>query len=51
MALKEGLTDYLIKPLNYEELPIVLDNACRQAEMRDQLESLQHQVREESILS
>lgn len=48
MALKEGLTDYLIKPLNYEELPIVLDNACRQAEMRDQLESLQHQVREES---
>ena len=48
MALKEGVTDYLIKPLNYEELPIVLANACRQAEMSLELASLRHQVREES---
>ena len=48
MALKEGVTDYLIKPLNYEELPIVLSNACRQAEMRLELASLRRQVSEES---
>ena len=48
MALKEGVTDYLIKPLNYEELPIVLANACRQAEMSLQLASLRRQVKEES---
>ncbi|MCG6878760.1 MAG: sigma-54 dependent transcriptional regulator [Deltaproteobacteria bacterium] len=48
MALKEGVTDYLIKPLNYEELPIVLANACRQAEMSLELASLRRQVREES---
>jgi len=48
LALKEGVTDYLIKPLNYEELPIVLANACRQAEMSLELASLRHQVREES---
>ncbi|MCP4578074.1 MAG: sigma-54-dependent Fis family transcriptional regulator [Deltaproteobacteria bacterium] len=48
MALKEGVTDYLIKPLNYEELPIVLANACRQAEMSLELASLRHQIKEES---
>jgi DNA-binding NtrC family response regulator len=48
MALKEGVTDYLIKPLNYEELPIVLTNACRQAEMSLELASLRRQVRDES---
>ena len=48
MALKEGVTDYLIKPLNYEELPIVLANACRQAEMSLELASLRRQVKEES---
>ncbi len=48
MALKEGVTDYLIKPLNYEELPIVLSNACRQAEISLKLATLQRQVRKES---
>ena len=48
MALKEGVSDYLIKPLNYEELPIVLANVCRQAEMSQELTSLRRQVREES---
>ncbi|MCF8143359.1 MAG: sigma-54 dependent transcriptional regulator [Deltaproteobacteria bacterium] len=49
MALKEGVTDYLIKPLNYEELPIVLSNACRQAEMSLELASLRRQVKKESM--
>jgi DNA-binding NtrC family response regulator len=47
-ALKEGVTDYLIKPLNFEELPIVLAKACRQAEMRRELASLRRQVRKEN---
>lgn len=46
-ALKEGVTDYLIKPLNYEELPIVLAKACRQAEMSRELAALRREVREE----
>ncbi|WP_028321032.1 sigma-54-dependent transcriptional regulator [Desulfatiglans anilini] len=46
-ALKEGVTDYLIKPLNYEELPIVLANACRQAEMSRELAALRQEVRKE----
>lgn len=48
MALKEGVTDYLIKPLNYEELPIVLSNACLQAEMSLELASLRRQVKLET---
>jgi DNA-binding NtrC family response regulator len=47
-ALKEGVTDYLIKPLNFEELPIVLAKACQQAEMSRELASLRRQVNEES---
>lgn len=47
-ALKEGVTDYLIKPLNFEELPIVLAKACRQAEMSRELASLRRQVRKEN---
>ena len=43
-ALKEGVTDYLIKPLNFEELPIVLHKACSQAEMSRALASLRRQV-------
>lgn len=43
-ALKEGVTDYLIKPLNFEELPIVLAKACRQAEMSRELATLRKQV-------
>lgn len=47
-ALKEGVTDYLIKPLNFEELPIVLAKACRQAEMSRELASLRRQVSKEN---
>ncbi len=48
MSLKEGVTDYLIKPLNYDELPIVLDNACRQAKMSSELALLRREVRKEN---
>ncbi len=48
MSLKEGVADYLIKPLNYEELPIVLSKACRQAEMSSELALLRRQVRNET---
>ncbi len=47
-ALKEGVTDYLIKPLNFEELPIILSNACHQAEMRRELASLRRKVSAEN---
>ncbi len=36
-ALKQGITDYLIKPLEYEELPITLAKACREQQMRKEL--------------
>ena len=32
-AMKEGVTNYLIKPLNYEELSIVLERAVREKEI------------------
>jgi DNA-binding NtrC family response regulator len=47
-ALKEGVTDYLIKPLNYEELPLILAKACRQAEMSRELATLRRQIRREN---
>jgi DNA-binding NtrC family response regulator len=46
-ALKEGVTDYLIKPLDYEELSIVLAKAIREREMALELDSLKEQVRDE----
>ena len=47
-ALKEGVTDYLIKPLNYEELPLTLAKACRQAEMSRELATLRRQITREN---
>ncbi len=47
-ALKEGVTHYLIKPLDYEELSIVLAKAIREREMSLELDSLKEQVREEA---
>ncbi|MEW5911402.1 MAG: sigma-54 dependent transcriptional regulator [Thermodesulfobacteriota bacterium] len=47
-ALKEGVADYLFKPLNYEELAIVLDKAIRQRQMSRELVTLRRQVREEN---
>lgn len=45
-ALKEGVTHYLIKPLDYEELSIVLQKAIREREMSRELHSLKEQVQE-----
>jgi len=46
-ALKEGVTHYLIKPLDYEELSIVLDKTIREREISRELNSLKRLVREE----
>ncbi|MGA6925130.1 MAG: sigma-54 dependent transcriptional regulator, partial [Desulfosarcina sp.] len=46
-ALKEGVTHYLIKPLDYEELSIVLAKAIREREMSLELDTLKKQARDE----
>ncbi len=46
-AMKEGVTNYLIKPLNYEELSIVLERAIREKEISRELDDLRKKVREE----
>ncbi|MBU1273784.1 MAG: sigma-54 dependent transcriptional regulator [Proteobacteria bacterium] len=46
-ALKQGVTDYLFKPLDYDELSIVLDKAIRQQRMSRELASLRRQVEAE----
>jgi len=46
-ALKEGVTNYLIKPLDYEELTLVLNKAIREREMSRELSKLKNQVRSE----
>ncbi len=43
-ALKEGVTDYLIKPLDYEELVIILDKAVREREMSRELAALRRDL-------
>jgi DNA-binding NtrC family response regulator len=45
-AMKEGVTNYLIKPLNYEELSIVLERAIREKEISRELANLRQEVRE-----
>jgi DNA-binding NtrC family response regulator len=42
-ALKEGITNYLIKPLDYEELAIMLDRAIREREMTHELQDFHKQ--------
>lgn len=44
-ALKEGVTEYLIKPLDYEELTIILDKAVRQHALSKELDQLRREVR------
>lgn len=46
-ALKEGVTHYLIKPLDYEELCIVLKKAIKEREGASELANLKQQVRDE----
>ena len=47
-ALKEGVTHYLIKPLDYEELIIVLDKAVREYAQTRELIALKAQVNAEN---
>ena len=45
-AMKEGVTNYLIKPLNYQELSIVLEKAIREKRVSKELAELRREVRE-----
>lgn len=47
-ALKEGVTHYLIKPLDYDELCLVLEKAIREREGAKELANLRRQVQEET---
>ena len=45
-ALKEGVTNYLIKPLNFDELNIVLEKAIHERELSRELTELKESIRE-----
>ncbi len=45
-AMKNGIANYLIKPLNYEELAIVLERAIREHELSLELADLRREVRD-----
>lgn len=45
-AMKNGVSNYLIKPLNYEELSIVLERAIRENEISVELADLRREVRD-----
>jgi DNA-binding NtrC family response regulator len=45
-AMKEGVTNYLIKPLNYDELSLVLERAIREKEISQELTNLRQEVKE-----
>jgi DNA-binding NtrC family response regulator len=47
-ALQEGVTHYLIKPLDYEELSIVLKKAIRDREIAAELTALKQQIQEDN---
>lgn len=47
-AMRDGVSNYLIKPLDFEELLIVVNKAIREFEMSRQLSSLQRSLREEN---
>jgi len=44
-AMKEGVTNYLIKPLNYEELGVVLERAIKEREISQELAELRQEVK------
>jgi DNA-binding NtrC family response regulator len=46
-ALKEGAANYLIKPLNYDELSIVLDKAVREYALSMELKALKKEMGQE----
>lgn len=45
-AMKDGVTNYLIKPLNYDELSVVLERAIRDRQMQTELADLRRKVKE-----
>ena len=45
-AMKEGITNYLLKPLNYEELGIVIKRAINERKMSRELQNLRKEARE-----
>ena len=45
-AMKEGVTNYLIKPVNYHELGIVLEKAIHEKKISEELAELRREVRE-----
>jgi DNA-binding NtrC family response regulator len=47
-AMKDGVANYLIKPLDFEELVIVIEKAIRESETRLRLSSLQQLLRQKS---
>jgi|APSaa5957512622_1039677.scaffolds.fasta_scaffold23671_2 DNA-binding NtrC family response regulator len=46
-AMKEGVTNYLIKPINYEELSLVLERAIREKEVTRELANLRKEIKEQ----
>ncbi len=44
-AMKEGVTNYLIKPINYEELSIVLEKAIREKDVTRELADLRKEIK------
>lgn len=47
-ALKEGVANYLIKPLNYEELVVVLNRAVQEYSLHMELEALKQHIGREN---
>ncbi|MBN1102745.1 MAG: sigma-54-dependent Fis family transcriptional regulator [Deltaproteobacteria bacterium] len=47
-ALKEGVTNYLIKPLDFDELIIILEKSIRQHEMAGEIKRLRLRINEET---
>lgn len=47
-AMRDGVANYLIKPLDFEELLIVVNKAIRESEMSRQLSSFQQSLKEET---
>jgi len=46
-ALKEGVTHYLIKPIDFDELTIILDKSIRERENANELKKLRGGLKEE----
>jgi two-component system, NtrC family, response regulator AtoC len=45
-ALREGATDYLVKPVDLQRLRAVLSNVARRSELREEVDNLRAELRE-----